>query len=380
MQQYHLHLKGFVGGSDFDKSHVDEVLTENAGKPVTVLIDSLGGSLATALSIAAAFRNHGDVTVHFVGFNASAATIASMGAQHISMDAHAMYLVHQCSTQFFEWASMNASDLQKRIEDLEKAKSDLEKMDANVASMYSAKCKKPCADLLMLMKQGGWLTAQEALDWGFVDELTDQAEDEKPILTDAVASAMASVGMPIPNTPSAVEQQSQFAKFLNALTSFFRTQAPEPQASAQTESKPEAQTQTKEPEAQPKQPTITMNKLFTLLAAALAVEALQFQDGVCAMTEAQCQALEGLLKRHADEAEQAQANLKEKTDALAERDKTIADLQEQITAQAELLAKQPGDTSSQVLNNGKPGNEPKDEVTEYLETNSSASALFDRLP
>ena len=55
MQNYHLHLKGFVGGYDFDKNYVDYVLNKNAGKPVNVLIDSLGGSLATALSIASFF-------------------------------------------------------------------------------------------------------------------------------------------------------------------------------------------------------------------------------------------------------------------------------------------------------------------------------------
>ena len=65
--QYHLHLKGFVGGYDFDRDYVDYVLARNEGKPVHVLIDSLGGSLATALSIASAFKRHGDVTVHFVG-------------------------------------------------------------------------------------------------------------------------------------------------------------------------------------------------------------------------------------------------------------------------------------------------------------------------
>ena len=63
-----------------------------------MLIDSLGGNLATALSIAAAFKNHGKVSVHFVGMNASAATIASLGAAHISIDKNAMYLVHKCST------------------------------------------------------------------------------------------------------------------------------------------------------------------------------------------------------------------------------------------------------------------------------------------
>ena len=98
--QYQLRLKGYVGGIDFDRNYVDYVLARNEGKPVYVLIDSLGGSLATALSIASAFKRHGDVTVHFVGMNASAATIASLGASHISIDASAMYLVHKCGAEF----------------------------------------------------------------------------------------------------------------------------------------------------------------------------------------------------------------------------------------------------------------------------------------
>ena len=69
---YNISLKGYVGGYDFDRSTVDRELAKNEGKQVNVLIDSLGGSLATGLSISAAFRNHGNVNVHFVGLNASA--------------------------------------------------------------------------------------------------------------------------------------------------------------------------------------------------------------------------------------------------------------------------------------------------------------------
>ena len=72
---YHISVKGYVGGYDFDRSTVDRELAKNEGKQVNVLIDSLGGSLATGLSISAAFKNHGNVNVHFVGLNASAATI-----------------------------------------------------------------------------------------------------------------------------------------------------------------------------------------------------------------------------------------------------------------------------------------------------------------
>ena len=102
--KYALHLKGYVGGWDFDSDYVDFILSKNSGKEVSVLIDSLGGQLNTALSISSAFRRHGNVHAHFVGMNASAATIASMGAKRITMDASAMYLVHQCSHSFFEWA------------------------------------------------------------------------------------------------------------------------------------------------------------------------------------------------------------------------------------------------------------------------------------
>ena len=351
MQNYHLHLKGFVGGYDFDKNYVDYVLSKNAGKPVFVLIDSLGGSLATALSIASSFRNHGDVTVHFVGMNASAATIASLGAKHITMDASAMYLAHKCSTEFFQWAQLNADQLADQIASLEQLKTDLEKMDANVAGMYSRKCKKDADALLALMKVGGWLSAKEALDWGFVDEITNADEDKAPVLTDAVASAMASVGMPIPNMP--VETNSQFSKFLNAIANLFRSQDKQPQNISEP-----------------------MNKLFPLLAAALAIDALQFTDGKCSLTEAQCDTLEAFLK---DQADKLQATITEKDNLIAQRDQSIKDLQAKVDEQSALLAAKPGDKTSQVLNNGNAPT-PANDIEEQVRVMNDAKALFDMLP
>ena len=245
--EYKLALKGYVGGQDFDRSRVDAVLKAHDGKVVDVLIDSLGGSLATGLSISAAFKNHGDVRVHFVGLNASAATIASLGAKHISIDAGAMYLVHQCSTAFFEWGSLNSSQFGTLIADCEKIKADLDKLDLNCAQLYASRCKRKTEELLALMKVGGWLTAKEALEWGFVDEITDLVEEEAPRLTDALASAMASEGMPIPNIPMAGEDGEGFlSKLLASLTSLFHSHnsissptminpEPTPQAAAEVE-------------------------------------------------------------------------------------------------------------------------------------------------
>ena len=83
-KQYILHLKGFVGGSDFDADYVDYILANNKDQDIRVLIDSFGGQVSTALSISSAFRRHGRVHAHFVGMNASAATIASLA--HIAAD------------------------------------------------------------------------------------------------------------------------------------------------------------------------------------------------------------------------------------------------------------------------------------------------------
>ena len=332
---YNISLKGYVGGADFDRTTVDKTLAQNEGKQVDVLIDSLGGSLATGLSISAAFKNHGNVNVHFVGLNASAATIASLGAAHISIDAGAMYLVHQCSMAFFEWGSLNSAQFATLIADCEKIKADLDKLDLNCAQLYAARCKRKPEDLLALMKAGGWLTAKEALDWGFVDEITDLADEPAPKLTDALASARASEGMPIPNIPIAeADKESAFARFLAALTSFFKPST--------------------------NHITTAMIKTYTFLSAILADKPLTVKDGAATVTAAQLDAIE--------------AALAEKDRLCNEQKQTIADLQ------AKLAAK-PAEASSQVVEDNKPSGSagPKNDVEQFVETYNSAKKLFDEV-
>jgi len=329
---YNISLKGYVGGSDFDRKTVDSTLAANEGKCVNVLIDSLGGSLATGLSISAAFKNHGNVNVHFVGLNASAATIASLGAAHISIDAGAMYLVHKCSMDFFEWGSLNSDQFATLIADCEKIKADLDKLDLNCAQLYAARCKRKTEDLLALMKAGGWLTAKEALDWGFVDEITDLADEPAPKLTDALASAMASEGMPIPNIPiSEADKESALAKFIAALTSFFK------------------------PSTNPI--TTAMIKTYTFLSAILADKPLTVKDGAATITVAQLDAIE---------------------DALAEKDRLCNEQKQTIADLQAKLDKRPAEPTKQVVEDNKPGGAPapKNDVEQFVDTYNSAKKLF----
>ena len=348
---YQISLKGYVGGYDFDRATVDKELAKNEGKQVNVLIDSLGGSLATGLSISAAFKNHGNVNVHFVGLNASAATIASLGAAHISIDAGAMYLVHKCSMAFFEWGSLNSDQFATLIADCEKIKADLDKLDLNCAQLYAARCKRKPEDLLALMKVGGWLSAKEALDWGFVDEITDLADEPAPKLTDALASAMANAGLPIPNIPIAeADKESAFAKFIAALTSLFSAKA-ERQADNKPSTNPIA---------------TAMIKTYTFLSAILADKPITVKDGTASVSTAQLDAIEAAL---ADK--DRICNEQKKT--IEERDATIADLQ------AKLAAK-PAASTTNVVEDGKPGEaETKTDVEQYVDTYNSARALYNEV-
>jgi len=313
-KNYNLYLKGRVGSWDFNADMVNYVLDKHKDSEVHVLIDSLGGDTATALSISSLFQIHGNVHCHFVGMSASAATIASMGARHISIDANALFLVHKCMVLVFEWDYMNADELAAHIAELEKKKKDNETIDGCIAGMYAKRCKKSKDELLALMKEGAWLTARQALEWGFVDEITNDAEDARPVLTDSVASAIADAGIPMP--PIDVKKGS----FLERLFNLF---SPKPAAEA-------PQT------AEAAQPQTTMAKTFASLAALLGI-AVAVADGSVTLTEEQADKIEDKLAGH----DAAVADLNKK---ISEKDAKIAELEGKVKD----LSKEPAEKTTEV--------------------------------
>lgn len=326
-KNYHLYLKGDVGGWDFSSDQVSYILDRHKEENVNVLIDSLGGRVDTALSISALFKNHGSVYCHYVGMSASAATIASMGAKHISMDAHALYLVHKCLGLVFEWDYFNADDLAVKIKQLEKQADQQTKIDNTIAGLYASRCKKPQADLLELMKKGGWLTAKEALDWGFVDEITDADEDAAPSpVDDSKAEFMAQAGIPIPKT--LVKKESMVARILAAIGSLMNNEKIESKAG---------------PVASADQTPIPMNDKFPLLAAILGAAAT-LADGKLTLAENQLTTLETLLANKAKELAELKAAAATDKTALADAAKKSASLEakvKELEARVADLAKAP---------------------------------------
>ena len=361
-KKYDLKLKGTVGYWDFNQHTVDQVLDSMQDQEVHVLIDSLGGMVKDALSISSAFSAHGNVHVHYRGMNASAATISSMGAKHISIEASALYLVHKCSFTVFEWDALNADELIAKAEEYKKLAADAEKIDITIATMYAKRCKKPIDDLKALMAENKWLSAQEALEWGFVDEVVDGGEQVR--LTASVATAMASEGMPVPEMN--VEADGFLAQMEKILSRVFK--------SFKKDDTPAAAVAVAEvDESEVKQPTNNnlMKKTFVFVAAVLAAIQSSMpeanEEGKVALDEAQLDALEDAL---------AQAKAQEEA-----KDQEIATLNEQLAAaqqEIEALKAEPAVHDTKVVETGsdQPLNEELTPEEQMAATIASAREMM----
>lgn len=318
-KNYTLKLKGYVGGWDFDPDYVDYVLDKNKDKEVTVAIDSLGGSLFSGVSVASSFRMHGNVTAVLVAHNASAATIAAMGAKRVEMDRTGMFLVHKASQLVFKFIQANSDQIQQIIDSLDKTRRDLEKFDMQIAAAYAARCKKDRKTLLELMKKDTWLTPEEALAWGFVDEIVDLGQEPRKI-SGAVACAMQEEGIPL---PPGFSRKSVWSRLKDAfLTADISANNP-----------------------------IDMTDELKKVCAAAGAGKIEAVDGNVSLTAAQAKALEKCLD---------------------DKDKEIEDLKAKIEA----MKKEPGAKPVSVVNE-QAGPEPEDD---FLAAIQDARDMFNSLP
>ncbi len=82
-----------------------------------------------------------------------------------------MILVQKCSNFIYVWGKYNADEMDELIKSLEENKLENEKIDVVIAGMYAAKCGKKVSEILDVLKAGRWMTAEEALKLGIIDEI-----------------------------------------------------------------------------------------------------------------------------------------------------------------------------------------------------------------
>lgn len=272
---YNLNIDDYIGRWGYSKQYIRNQLTGLKGKPVNVRISSLGGAVEDGLDIRQQFVDHGDVTAYLYGLVASSATIVALGAKKICISRYCLFLVHKVSNWVDAWGQYNADQIQELIEELKENKLQNDKFDLVLANMYAAKCKKGVDEILDVLKAGRWLTAQEALEYGFVDEIIEG--DEEKINLKSYEGKINMLGLtPLPSlqgTKSSVtpETETLLNKIFNKIDGLFSSK--ENNVVVQNEKE--------------------MKKDYQKVNAILDIEGLEFdKEGKVILTEDQVKALD----------------------------------------------------------------------------------------
>lgn len=133
---------------------------------LTIHINSCGGSLYTGSAIHNLLKEMVDnVTVIIEGIAASAATVIAVAGDTVKMMKNGLFMIHEPSISGY---LDNAT-----AEDAEKLKAMLDAGAESAAVAYAEKTGMSVKALRKLMKAETWMTGEEALEKGFVDELID---------------------------------------------------------------------------------------------------------------------------------------------------------------------------------------------------------------
>lgn len=141
------------------------------GKSVTLRINSPGGDVFDGRAMYAAIKLHGDVTAQIDGLAASAASYVALAAKSVEMIEGGFMMIHNAWTLAFG----NKNDFIE-IADL------LDKFDQSIINDYVKKTGKSSEEIAAMMNEDTWMSAQEALEMGFIDSIFDgdaAADDNK---------------------------------------------------------------------------------------------------------------------------------------------------------------------------------------------------------
>ncbi|MDG6888217.1 head maturation protease, ClpP-related [Clostridium perfringens] len=150
----------WIGWSYTSPKNVINKLKEANGQPVTLKINSPGGSVFAASEIYTELRNYtGDVNIQIVGLAASAASVIAMAGRS-SMSPTAQIMVHNVSTR----AGGDYRVMEHTAEVLKNA-------NDTIANAYIAKSGMTRKEALELMDNESYLSAQKAKELGLIDEI-----------------------------------------------------------------------------------------------------------------------------------------------------------------------------------------------------------------
>ena len=200
-------LFGSIDRYWYNKNYLKYFLDKAKGQPVRLKVSSPGGDVAEAVAMSSLMSEHGNVTVEFISFNASAATILAFGAKSIEMHEDGMWLAHKCSLGIDIWGHLNADQIENAIKELQNKKKSAEAIDLMIAQKYINRSGKTLKEIITLMEEERWMPATEAKEWGFIDKVIPGTH-KKPQVTNEITDCFTALGLPLPVIASEEKPES----------------------------------------------------------------------------------------------------------------------------------------------------------------------------
>lgn len=159
-----------------------EELHALGGKNVTLRINSPGGDVFQAQAIYNQIKSYsGTVNTVIDGMCASAATLVALAGNKITMPRNGIFMIHNPMVGY-RGAITKA--------ECERISNALDAIKQTIVNVYMGKCKNASeADVKRMMDDETWLSADECLAYGFIDEITEDMDTGNSTYLNCVAYA-----------------------------------------------------------------------------------------------------------------------------------------------------------------------------------------------
>ena len=158
----------FFGLEAVSAKSITDQFPEDINEDITLEVNSNGGLVTVGSEIYTALKNYeGHVTVEVTGMAASAASVAIMGADTVKMSPTAQIMIHKA---LLTRASGNSDDLEKAVNALKSS-------DQSIINAYVSKTGLSKDEIFEMMKNETFMSANEAIEKGFADELMTFEKD-----------------------------------------------------------------------------------------------------------------------------------------------------------------------------------------------------------
>ncbi len=180
-----LDIDGYIGRDLFrewmtgEKSentvkNIKGVLREINTEKIIVNINSPGGDLNDGLVIKNMLQSkNADIVTNVMGFSASAATVVAQAGTTRRMPQESFQLLHRVMFGVMGFINQNTT---------RELTADLEVIDNQLIAMYERVSNQSAKQIAELMDEGSgygrWISADDALDMGLIDEIYDPADEE----------------------------------------------------------------------------------------------------------------------------------------------------------------------------------------------------------